>query len=130
MKKLVSLLMVVLMLVVCFAGCSKTPIGHEELLERVKDADAVEETEKWVMESKSLASSDKAIQRVYESVKIDGTPLMYIGYQINPNGIDYAFTVQDDQEVKHLYILRQTTNKKVSILKETTDFDLFDYFTN
>ena len=130
MKKFVSLIMIGCLLMFCLASCSNVPIGHEELLERVKDADAVGEVENWVMESMGFTSANKSIQKLYKSVKIKGTPILYIGYQINPNGINYAFTVKDSDNELHLYTLRQTTDKKVSILKETTDFDLLDYFTN
>ena len=127
-----GLILIALLGVGCFTGCSSKPdpIGHEEDLDKVYTVPPVSETEDWVMESRSLSSADESIQRLYNSVEIDGTPQMYIGYQINPNGIDYAFTVKDKDNVEHLYILRQTTDNEISILKETIDFDLLEYFTN
>lgn len=132
MKKVLMLIFVAILGVGCFFGCSSIsdPIGHEEDLDRVESAPPVSETEAWVMESKGFSSIDESIQRLYDSVEIDGTPQMYIGYQINPDGIDYAFTIKDEDNVQHLYILRQTVDGNISILKETTEFDLLDYFTN
>lgn len=130
MKKVLGLIMVVCLLLGLVGCASNVPVGREEELSNVSDAEPVGEVEAWVMESKGFSSADESIKKLYNSVTIDGTPLMYIGYQVNPNGIDYAFTVKDADNVKHLYILRQTVDKQVSILKETTDFDLLEYFNN
>ena len=130
-KKLAIICLVGIFIVASVCGVlymKSLPVGHEDLLEVVKNADAVEETQDWVIEPSGVGSADDSIQRVFKKAKIDGTPLMYIGYQLNPDGIDYGFTVRDKDNVQHLFIVRQTVDNNISVVSDSTDFDLLDYF--
>lgn len=126
MKKILVLMFVVLMFI-SLTGCMSS-VGHEDMLDEIESAEEVGEFEGWTMETVGFINADKSIQNLLKKVEIDGEPQMYFGYQITLEGINYAFTVKDSENVDHLYILRQTSNKEVTIVSETTEFSFLDFF--
>lgn len=126
MPKKIILGVFAIMLVITLAACSNQ-VGHEKLLAEVKAAEPVGETENWVMESRGYTSSSKEIKAVYDSMNIDYKPQMYIGYQISPDGVNYAFTAKDN-DTEHLVIIQQVSKKELKLIKDTTEFDMLDYF--